>query len=100
MTNSVKYAHPAGVAGTLCVGCRQADEGAVIVEVSDDGVRLPEGFDTTGGGHSVLHLVRSPADQLGAEVTVNSTDIGLQHVRVVRPLHHPAINAQRVSRSR
>lgn len=84
VTNSVKYAHPTGVSGTLDLRCRQAEKGAVIVEVSDDGVGLPEGFDATSGGNNGLNLVRSLADRLDAEVTVHSSEIGLRHVILVR----------------
>ena len=45
VTNAVKYAHPTGVAGEIKVACAQGLDGTITVEVSDDGVGLPEGMD-------------------------------------------------------
>jgi two-component sensor histidine kinase len=44
VTNALKYAHPAGVAGRILVSCRPGAEG-LVVKVSDDGVGLSDGFD-------------------------------------------------------
>jgi two-component sensor histidine kinase len=44
VTNAVKYAHPAGVKGRIELSCHPRPEGAILIQVSDDGVGLPEGF--------------------------------------------------------
>ena len=77
MINSVRYAHPSGVAGKIRVGCRTTPDGLAVVEVSDDGVGLPEGFDPATDGHLGLRLVRSFADQLAATCDFNSSPLGL-----------------------
>ena len=76
VTNSLKYAHPTKVAGQIAVGCHEAD-GALILEVSDDGVGLPEGFDFLSEGGTGARVVRALARQLGAKVSLRSRPIGL-----------------------
>jgi two-component sensor histidine kinase len=84
VTNSLKYAHPTGIAGKISVGCRRTVEAIILVEVEDDGVGLPEGFDPMTQGCLGLHVVRSLAKQLGANPTFESDSLGLQ-VRLLVP---------------
>ena len=77
VTNSLKYAHPAGVAGEIEVGCWQGAEGDLLIEVSDDGVGLPEGLDPMTCDGFGLRLVRALAEQLGAKLTFEDCGIGL-----------------------
>ena len=76
VTNAVKYAHPAGVNGRIIVACNNVD-GAVVVEVADDGVGLPQGFDPMKDGGLGLRLVRSLAQQVKGGLAFNDTGIGL-----------------------
>jgi len=76
VTNAVKYAHPAGVRGRITVACNNVD-GAVVVEVADDGVGLPQDFDPMTDGGLGLRLVRSLAQQVKGELAFNDTGIGL-----------------------
>jgi two-component sensor histidine kinase len=80
MTNAVKYAHPTGVAGEIRVGCEQRLDGTIIVEVSDDGVGLPEGMDPMKSNSLGLQIVRSLAAQLGARVGFAHNALGLSCV--------------------
>lgn len=75
VTNAVKFAHPTGVAGEIAVACRRSGD-AIVIEVSDDGVGLPEGFDPISGGHLGLRLVRSLAAQLVAQISFESGALG------------------------
>jgi two-component sensor histidine kinase len=77
VTNSLKYAHPANVNGIIAVGCREDTDGALIVEASDDGVGLPEGFDFLADGGTGARKIRALARQLGAQVSCESRPIGL-----------------------
>lgn len=77
VTNAVKYAHPTGVAGQVRLACRRRSDGNIAIEVSDDGVGLPEGVDPMKGGHLGFRLVRSLADQLGAAIAFHSDALGL-----------------------
>ena len=75
--NAVKYAHPAGVAGRIDVGC-QRDGNRIIVEVTDNGVGLPEDFDVTDGGGLGFNIVRALASQLDAIPVFDTDTLGLR----------------------
>jgi two-component sensor histidine kinase len=77
LTNAIKYAHPTGVPGKIRVGCQRNPDGRVAVEVIDDGVGLPEGFDPRTDGHLGFQLVRSFAEQLAATHSFASSALGL-----------------------
>jgi two-component sensor histidine kinase len=91
VTNSLKYAHPTGVAGKISVGCRRTVEDMILVEVVDDGIGLPEGFDPLTQGGLGLGLVRSLAERLGARPVFQSSSIGLR-VRLLVPAAEPSDN--------
>ncbi|MBO9561062.1 MAG: sensor histidine kinase [Caulobacter sp.] len=76
VTNALKYAHPAGVAGRVLVSCRPAGEG-LVVEVADDGVGLSEEFDPSTEGGLGFRVVRGLARQLGADLVYESSGLGL-----------------------
>jgi len=83
--NALRYAHPAGVAGKLGLGCRRDDNGMVVVEVFDDGVGLPEGFAPATDGGAGFRLIRALVGQLGAELSCISEPTGLSFTIGVRP---------------
>ncbi|HXV00688.1 MAG TPA: sensor histidine kinase [Caulobacteraceae bacterium] len=68
VTNSVKYAYPAGQSGTIDVGFRR-DKGQVTLSVRDLGPGLPAGI-VRGDGGLGMRLVRSLIDQIGADLTI------------------------------
>ena len=80
VTNAVKYAHPTGVAGEIEVGCGQGPDGTITVEVSDDGVGLPEGLDPMKADSLGLRIVRSLAAQIGARVEFEHNALGFSCV--------------------
>ncbi len=74
--NAVKHAHPTGIPVQVTVACRRLPDGAMAVEIGDDGVGLPEGFDwKTGGGVGFL-LIRSLVKKLDAELYVEADSLG------------------------
>jgi two-component sensor histidine kinase len=77
VTNAIKYAHPSGVEGRICVTCRRDNDGSLALEISDDGVGLPEGFDPAIDGGLGLQIVRALSDQLRTPITFDSTSLGL-----------------------
>jgi len=76
ITNAVKYAHPAGVTGVIAINTTGGN-GNIIVEVIDDGVGLPEGFDPASSGGLGFRLMRSLAEQVRAGLTFHDTGTGL-----------------------
>jgi two-component sensor histidine kinase len=88
VTNSVKYAHPAGVKGRIELSCHARPEGAILIQITDDGVGMPENFDPRLSGGLGMRMVRMLADQLGANLAFDSKAIGLT-VRLLIPPARP-----------
>jgi two-component sensor histidine kinase len=88
VTNAVKYAHPAGVTGQIRLACRRNPDDSITIDISDDGVGLPEGIDPMKSGHFGFRVVRSLVDQLGAAMAFHSDCLGLFFT-----LHLPASSA-------
>lgn len=85
VTNAVKYAHPTGIAGEISINCQKDADGRIVVEVSDDGVGLPDGLDPMESMHLGLRLVRSLAQQLDAEIAFENDGLGLRVVLIINP---------------
>jgi two-component sensor histidine kinase len=77
LMNAVKYAHPTNVPIEMSITCSQGVDGRTVLEISDDGVGLPEGFDTARDGGFGFRLIRNLAKRIGAELTIESDDLGL-----------------------
>jgi two-component sensor histidine kinase len=75
--NAMKYAHPAGVPLIMMVDCSPGANGRLNLTISDDGVGLPEGFDATHGAGLGFKVMRSLAAELGSELDIRSTHLGL-----------------------
>jgi two-component sensor histidine kinase len=75
--NAVKYAHPSGVPLILMVDCTTAQDGQLVLTISDDGVGLPEGFNPQDGGGMGFKVMRSLAAEIGAHLDIRSTHLGL-----------------------
>jgi PAS domain S-box-containing protein len=78
VNNAIKHAHPSGVPGEIGVDCRRDAANALLVEVTDDGVGLPEGFDPTSDGGFGFRVMRAQSEQLGATLTFESNSLGLR----------------------
>jgi two-component sensor histidine kinase len=77
LANAIDHAHPAGVEGEVTIRC-ELEDGLVVLDVSDDGVGLPDPFDPDTHFGRGLRLVRALAADLGASVRFNSGACGLQ----------------------
>lgn len=75
--NAMKYAHPAGMPLVMTVDCSTGGDGLLILTISDDGVGLPEGHDPQTTGGMGFRVMRSLAAEIGAELQVQSTHLGL-----------------------
>ena len=78
VTNAIKHAHPTGVAGIIEVHCHQAAGPAIVIDVIDDGVGLPEGFDPDADGGHGFEVMRGLSRQLGARIRFTSSSLGLR----------------------
>ncbi len=76
ITNALKYSHPAGVPVRLAIRCEGQGNGDLQVTVSDDGVGLPESFDSAKDGGVGFQLIRSLTAEMGAKLDISSDDLG------------------------
>jgi len=76
VTNAVKYAHPGGVPGILTIDVRSASDRSLVVEVMDDGVGFPEGFDIEAGGNIGLGVVRALVKDLHGTLSIEYDELG------------------------
>ena len=77
MMNAVKYAHPSGVAGKLHIACNRIGDG-IVIDVIDDGIGFPEGFDPMTSRGLGFQLVRSLTDQLKGLIQFHDSGIGVR----------------------
>jgi PAS domain S-box-containing protein len=98
VTNAIKLAHPAGVQGKIAIACRLDPKGTIIIEVTDDGVGLPEKFNTAADGKTGFRIMRAVSDRLAGTLVFKSTSLGLQ-VRLRVP-YRPLAVARRARSAR
>ena len=77
VSNAIKYAHPTGIPTALSIRCSQQG-GDTLIEIADDGVGLPDGFDPQTDGGLGFRLIRSLAAQIGAATRFDSNPLGLR----------------------
>lgn len=68
ITNALKYAFPDQATGTISISLQRLNEG-ICLTVADDGIGLPEGFESGKNGSFGLQLVRSFASKLNGELS-------------------------------
>lgn len=73
ISNSFKHAFPGGRSGRVRVIFKALVPSGFKLEISDDGVGLPEGFDLGPGRTFGLQLVDLLKDQIGARLEVDRT---------------------------
>lgn len=76
LTNAMKYAHPSGIPVRIILRCEALSTGDLMVSVSDDGVGLPEGFDTQKGGGIGFQIIRTLTAEMGAHLDVATDNLG------------------------
>lgn len=85
LTNAIKYAHPTGMTARAWLGCSRRADGTLMIDFSDDGVGLPEGFDPETDGGLGLRTVRGLATQLGGQILFRTGPLGFGVTVVVPP---------------
>ena len=83
ISNAMKHAHPADGDGEIVVGGR-GDNDQLVIEVADDGVGLPAGYDPMLDEGLGLQLVRATAARWGGIAEFDASEPGLC-VRLVLP---------------
>jgi two-component sensor histidine kinase len=78
VSNSLKYAHPAGLPVKITVTFSRAQPGGLMIAYEDDGVGFPEGFDIAHDGHFGMRLIRSLSKQLKATHEWLSDPLGIR----------------------
>lgn len=73
VTNALKYAFPNSQSGQITLSLRKADNG-LIVEIRDDGVGMPHGFDLSRANSMGLTIANVLAAQLGATLSIGTKD--------------------------
>lgn len=77
VTNAIKYAFVDQRPGEVLVSCSPSVAGGVVVEISDNGVGLPESFDPDLAGGFGVSLMRTLSQRLGGALTFHSGPAGL-----------------------
>jgi two-component sensor histidine kinase len=72
ITNALKHGFVGGRSGTVIVRLHRSQPRALTLEVSDDGVGLPEHFDANQSASLGLTITRRLASQLNGELQVES----------------------------
>ena len=78
VSNSLKYAHPAGLPTKISLSCRPDDKGDLTIAYEDDGVGLPEGFDIDETGHMGMNFIRLLSEGLGSEHEWHRDPLGIR----------------------
>lgn len=78
VSNSLKYAHPAGLPTRISLSCRHEDKGRLVIVYEDDGVGLPEGFDVAEPGHMGMSFIRLLSEGLGGQHEWHSDPLGIR----------------------
>lgn len=77
MMNAVKHAHPTGVPVQITLACDRDSHGNLVVEIGDDGVGLPEGFNAEKADGVGFRLIRALCEKLNARLDIVSDSLGL-----------------------
>jgi two-component sensor histidine kinase len=77
ISNSLKYAHPAGLPTRITLSCNPGANGLEMA-YEDDGVGFPEGFDASEAGHMGMRLIQTLSRGLGGDHEWRSDPLGIQ----------------------
>jgi two-component sensor histidine kinase len=84
-SNSLKYAHPAGLPVKITLSCNSASDHRLAVLYEDDGVGFPEDFDPSHDGHMGMRFIRLLSDQLNGTHKWLSDPLGIRFELLIPP---------------
>jgi two-component sensor histidine kinase len=74
ITNAFKYAFPGERPGTVCLSLQRLTETTCALNIADDGVGLPAGYDPSRSRSLGMTLMHGFSAQLGGELTITSRE--------------------------
>jgi two-component sensor histidine kinase len=77
LSNSMKYAHPAGVPLKVSIACRRRRADALGFIYQDDGVGFPEDFDPARDGRVGMKFIKSLSERLKGDYAWSSDSLGM-----------------------
>jgi two-component sensor histidine kinase len=77
VSNSLKYAHPAGLPTRISLSCDE-EEGRLKITYEDDGVGFPEDFDVTQSGHMGTSFIHLLSKGVGGHHEWHSDSLGIR----------------------
>lgn len=84
VSNSLKYAFPAGIEGEIEIVFRLIDENEIELMVSDNGVGIPEDLDFRNSNSLGLKLVNILTDQIGGKLELDRSKGTRFHIKLRR----------------
>ena len=78
ISNSLKYAHPAGLPIRISLSCAHQEEGRLMIAYEDDGVGFPEGFEVNETGHMGMTFIRLLSEGLDGHHEWQSDSLGIR----------------------
>ncbi|QLH40678.1 MAG: sensor histidine kinase [Defluviicoccus sp.] len=84
VSNAIRHAHPADVVGFVNVCCWRDPSEGLLLDIADDGIGLPPGFDPATDSGFGLRLVHELSQQLGGTCVFDDSGLGL-HFRLRIP---------------
>jgi two-component sensor histidine kinase len=78
ISNSLKYAHPAGLPAKIAIRCNRHNNGELTIVYEDDGVGFPEGFDVSHNGHIGMRFIRRVCESLAKNYEWQSDALGIR----------------------
>jgi two-component sensor histidine kinase len=85
ISNSLKYAHPAGLPTRISLSCSYKEKGRLMIAYEDDGVGFPEGFDVNEAGHTGMRFIRLLSTGLEGHHEWHSDSLGIRF-EIVLPI--------------
>jgi PAS domain S-box-containing protein len=89
LSNSLKYAFPAGRAGRIEVRFRRLDSGELSLVCQDDGIGMPLGFDWKNSNSLGLRIVRILTKQIDGAISLDEAHPGTRFELTLPPAGTP-----------
>jgi two-component sensor histidine kinase len=90
LSNSLKYAHPAGVPLKIEIICRRRRADSLSFSYQDDGVGFPESFDPSRDGGVGIKFIKSLSERLRGDYAFSGDSLGMGF-SIVAPIAGPGL---------